>query len=1204
MNSPDYDSSYYLTTNNSHSGLPFLHSSGTIITCTSITEFIHYLSYGRDIFTLLFRRNDKQEALPAIYHCLREAYLDPLFVIFNANRSLQQKTPLLAYFCALNWDHIEEPQRFIQELINHPDVEVNAKDQEGVTAFEYLLRKKERLEFTPSFWECVYLFIKKGVDLTIESSTGLALCAMIEVNAGCPLKASQYVEVRHYFQISLLLAKQLSRNINENNVIYNAQKQLIVDYAILERQLNQYRYKPKPKTQISCLDECDFLERIRNLPKELDEYSFGNEESALAFSIRKEYIKGLVEALRRHKRENYLIHNEENLLALVCTHNRQHPHLSLILETLIYAGALVKRKNSDTPSAIEILLRHSLTEITWKALHLLIKAGEQVEASYKGETPFDLLRRQGISLYSMENEPLEKIQKLEIQIALNPYKLQEDQNTQFVRLQARLANYIKGEEERLRERDRRMRFQKEPENCPPFEPPFENNLTPSHLFGLKARQKFKLQTITYDEIITPEHEKIIEGIELYIIKRFTGHLDFKLVEIIEILSGQRQICNNFLSPTNAREYLFLLKLLEYTIARYNRNRHELTKRLHPFDYLEWIVHPEKIPQQTTPEPFTFPVSSFLLRQEILRAASPYMTTAEAFTKTFDHRKIRDRAFLQNQANWIPERTGMHLKLIANQLIQIAHKARFQDKTETIYTAVRGGTAVGKSYMLNQILYPKDNPALRIILGADVLKWEVQKLQEQFKIKLLVNNQVHDEGIVLYNRFRDPIIKETEGVNVAFEGRFSTIEELENNVFSLAKIKNAKVAVIDIHPLNLTCIFLRVLARDPYGKDPCPPLRTIIQAHKEIVHYRSSLIERVKKDPIISIYRLYWDNGGPYVIAEKRNGEFIQHKYLFLWPYSLVVKQQSDHIFMGYLNRQLTEEYIDWIFKKNILAAHSKYALYGWQGWVVARAIDYHSNGVGVVQAAELSAKNDILALYGGKAPIESYTNSWIREFPCLVEHIQAEHRYHIRGVDEMGMGLHFNTGTFPTKLNPEYNSENQIHVKLGYFIIPSTHADLMQTSTLSPEIKKELEAWDEDNQLLGYKLFVHPEAEEHYLPLLRAGFKYVTPLFSQYTGTPSSSYRTWIVRKNVTVTGFKWIDYFPEWMCLKNDPSPPFIVKFGVTSSSTDVTRLLPRCDVVKSIRMQEKFNQMELGPLTLFQENFGLSLKGINDYPPKRSKS
>ena len=165
---------------------------------------------------------------------------------------------------------------------------------------------------------------------------------------------------------------------------------------------------------------------------------------------------------------------------------------------------------------------------------------------------------------------------------------------------------------------------------------------------------------------------------------------------------------------------------------------------------------------------------------------------------------------------------------------------------------------------------------------------------------------------------------------------------------------------------------------------------------------------------------------------------------------------------------------------------------------------------------------------------------WLADLPQLIEFLQSEHLLHIRGVDEEGRGLHWEAGQFESGLNPKYypdakvpgSSRGGFQMKLGYFIVPMDHLDLHVSENLSPDVARELGSTMKMGNLIGLRFFVHPEAYAHFAPLLRANIPFVPPSKSEFMGTPTGSYHSWLIRRLSTKDG------------------KPFIVKMGTPNGS------------------------------------------------------
>ena len=134
--------------------------------------------------------------------------------------------------------------------------------------------------------------------------------------------------------------------------------------------------------------------------------------------------------------------------------------------------------------------------------------------------------------------------------------------------------------------------------------------------------------------------------------------------------------------------------------------------------------------------------------------------------------------------------------------------------------------------------------------------------------------------------------------------------------------------------------------------------------------------------------------------------------------------------------------------------------------------------------------------------------------------------------------------------------------------MPKECIEKVRAISLTDNVAAEFEAASD-----AYRFFVHPEAYDLFAALHDAKIPFVTPERSEFMGTPTSSYRSWLIRRVGDTSGI------------------PFIVKMGVRE------RLLPKQLVLNSIQAQIRFDLMEkdeLSRLLLFKETMGLSLKNI----------
>ena len=238
----------------------------------------------------------------------------------------------------------------------------------------------------------------------------------------------------------------------------------------------------------------------------------------------------------------------------------------------------------------------------------------------------------------------------------------------------------------------------------------------------------------------------------------------------------------------------------------------------------------------------FPNSSYELRTAILEFCSPFMTTSEAYTKTLDSRKFKDRNFLKNSSNWVPERTAFQAKIVANQLVLAAGLSKRLNHYVPSVWAVRGNTGSGKTTAVkNDPLFRQaidDNGEMSGNLDPDIFKFYLKRKKISEKNAFLGNSQVHEEGVALFNAFKNGLKKDASNSSAIVEARLSTIEDFELNVLKPARKRHGEVLLLDIESPLLTSLN-RVLARDPFGKDPCPPVSDIIKGYKESIIYKKT-----------------------------------------------------------------------------------------------------------------------------------------------------------------------------------------------------------------------------------------------------------------------------------------------------------------------------------------------------------------------------
>lgn len=544
------------------------------------------------------------------------------------------------------------------------------------------------------------------------------------------------------------------------------------------------------------------------------------------------------------------------------------------------------------------------------------------------------------------------------------------------------------------------------------------------------------------------------------------------------------------------------------------------------------------------------INTYNARTKILEAY-PVFSTNEIYTRTLDPKKLKNREFLRDPKNWISERVGHQAKIIINQYIKTKALSHRLVTSSSHWFIIRAPTGGGKSHFIRKMFQSmlEENEANSGILNPDEIKFSLKKLSPH-----PVNIQVHPEGSMLFKNFIMAIINKPW--NLIMEGRYSNIEEIQEMV-QHARQRLRRIFLVDIAHASLSLLLKRILARDPYGQDPCPFSLDIVKGYIESIASRKKLLEIVRINPNIEYFNLYFfdEQENCHLIAQKEEQRFkILSKELLEKSYSV---PSNEHI-----ERQLNE-----VIDRNRFPHYEK-----WEGLRIQKAIDQNAT-------INCTPKTHIDESKWGKILLEPFDGLWLSDYPNLKEHIESEHILHIRQSDADGIGLHWPKNKFPEGPNPKFSQDARIdnsekrgfQMKLGYFLI---HPSLIENHLASPstEIYEEMI----DKKTGCFRFFVHPEAYDNF-SLLHSCHqaKFVIPNDSEFIGTPTSSYRSWLIR-NVSTS----------------KRAVPFIVKLGV-GSARNRGKLLPREDIVKSIDVQKNINNFKSRHnFFYFPETIGIILK------------
>ncbi|MGZ3770104.1 MAG: IucA/IucC family protein [Bdellovibrio sp.] len=178
-------------------------------------------------------------------------------------------------------------------------------------------------------------------------------------------------------------------------------------------------------------------------------------------------------------------------------------------------------------------------------------------------------------------------------------------------------------------------------------------------------------------------------------------------------------------------------------------------------------------------------------------------------------------------------------------------------------------------------------------------------------------------------------------------------------------------------------------------------------------------------------------------------------------------------------------------------------------------------------------------------------------------------------------------GTFSSNIDPNYIPEARAKFPLPYYLLPQEMCQFLQADSLSANVLNQLKVTIDGK--VFFKLFVHPESEQHY-NFLKTKIQYVDSEHTEFTASPTSSYRSLLVWNQNS----------------KN--TVPFIAKVSLDRNVIgSIDRLVSADEVRRSISHQRAFDKMGQEKLKslgvgLYPETAGLlvSKKEFKDAPSK----
>lgn len=158
---------------------------------------------------------------------------------------------------------------------------------------------------------------------------------------------------------------------------------------------------------------------------------------------------------------------------------------------------------------------------------------------------------------------------------------------------------------------------------------------------------------------------------------------------------------------------------------------------------------------------------------------------------------------------------------------------------------------------------------------------------------------------------------------------------------------------------------------------------------------------------------------------------------------------------------------------------------------------------------------------------------------------------------------------FQANVNPKYVPEANPKFPLPYYLIPDTDSKLFRSESPDQKIMDQLYVLVSGTKY--YKLFIHPESEEHYHSLKNA-YRYIGPTETEFMSSPTSAHNTLLV--------------WNEGNTIKR----PFIAKVTIGKN------LITGNDIVRSVTNQRIFesigtDKLEKMNVKIFPESVGLIL-------------
>ena len=326
----------------------------------------------------------------------------------------------------------------------------------------------------------------------------------------------------------------------------------------------------------------------------------------------------------------------------------------------------------------------------------------------------------------------------------------------------------------------------------------------------------------------------------------------------------------------------------------------------------------------TDKKILFPRGTGEIRAEVLRCL-PKMTSYEAFSFTLHPAKMRSVEYWSNPRNFCPERVGLHFHIAAKHFIET--KALSTELPGLI--ATRANTAAGKSFLIKREYGRKRKREVKGVINPDDFK---------FLLKVshcLLNTQVHDEGIHMFNLFMTEVVQKK--LNYIVDTRLLEVAHLEARLLKPAQAMAKDIFLWDID-VPLETSLLRVLLRSVLGKDPCPALNVIVDGFILMRKERNQIIARVRSENSVKKYTLLSND---QTTAVKNSSSFTVNNCIL---YKEALRVPSTEEIQTVITKPITDELIKTALSKDIIQETDIGNLKKWIGKSLGQAVSEHAQG--------------------------------------------------------------------------------------------------------------------------------------------------------------------------------------------------------------------------------------------------------------------